>query len=435
MSGLWVSGYRITKLCVPRGSKTIKIFAAVLGVFRWDYVDQQDNLPGFKKFISEGVRAEWMNPLFPSVSCPSWTTLATGLYAESHGIVGNHFYDPTDGDHFSLFDNSTTAKQKWWTAEPIWTTSTKNGLRTALYLWSRCDLPFEGVVPELCTPYTHIRGKEIFTKNLMDAINKLEDGYDFAMILRHHMSATHRKLPNNDKTGQFVKYLNTKMLQLSLKVRHLNFQPDVNIIMVSDHGLTDTGFNTVQRVELDEYLDSNLVDNIADKGAFVNIKVPTENVELVGAQLRRIPGVSVYSHQEIPDKLHFRNHKYIHEFILVANPGYWILSSADSRKMLPPRDDWVNYGGHGYEPNMQDMKAVFFAKGPDFAPGVTLGPINIVDVYQVLTHVLQISARPHNGTWSHMTPAFTKPQDPHGISAAPAFVGALVLMMLAVMFI
>lgn len=52
-----------------------------LSSFRWDYVDQQkdkESLPGFRLLHKEGVRAKWVNPIFPSLSYASWTTLSTG---------------------------------------------------------------------------------------------------------------------------------------------------------------------------------------------------------------------------------------------------------------------------------------------------------------------------------------------------------------------
>lgn len=36
-------------------------------------------------------------------------------------------------------------------------------------------------------------------------------------------------------------------------------------------------------------------------------------------KLKLMPGVNVYRHEEIPDELHFKNNKYIHDIILKAN--------------------------------------------------------------------------------------------------------------------
>ena len=47
-----------------------------------------------------------------------------------------------------------------------------------------------------------------------------------------------------------------------------------------------------------------------------------------------------------------------------------------------------------------------------------IDPIHVVDVYQVLAHVLHVAPRPHNGTWEHVAPALLDAQ-PAG-PAAPA---------------
>ena len=82
--------------------------------FRYDYVDDLSStqLPGFTEMIENGVKARWVNPIFPTLSYPSWTTLVTGQYAEIHNIVGNYIYDDQDEDVFSLDDNDSTGKEK-----------------------------------------------------------------------------------------------------------------------------------------------------------------------------------------------------------------------------------------------------------------------------------------------------------------------------------
>lgn len=59
------------------------------------------------------------------------------------------------------------------------------------------------------------------------------------------------------------------------------FSLAVNIVIVSDHGMTYTAPGAIVRHEIDDFLNTSLVENIADKGAFMNIKVPPENVEEV----------------------------------------------------------------------------------------------------------------------------------------------------------
>lgn len=61
--------------------------------FRADFL-QRGLTPRLNTFVKEGVSPKWMHPSFPSVTFPNHYTLATGLYPESHGVVGNTFWDP-----------------------------------------------------------------------------------------------------------------------------------------------------------------------------------------------------------------------------------------------------------------------------------------------------------------------------------------------------
>ncbi|KAG7153379.1 Ectonucleotide pyrophosphatase/phosphodiesterase family member 6-like 2 [Homarus americanus] len=174
--------------------------------------------------------------------------------------------------------------------------------------------------------------------------------------------------------------------------------------------MTSTATGAIQRHEIDDYLNSSLVENIADLGAFMNIKVYPEYIENVFEHVSKIPGVNAYKHDDIPDRYHFRDNKYIHDIILMAQQGYFIMASK-YEKQLPPRSSFAYVGAHGYNPDIKDMKGIFFARGPAFKCGWTIEPIHVVDIYQVLTHVLQLTPQPHNGTWDRVNEIFADDTD------------------------
>lgn len=391
----------------PPGSKLLYI---MLDGFRWDYVDLQSAavLPGFTKFLKEGVRARWTHPLFPSLSYPTWTSLVTGQYAENHGVVGNYFYDSNTKEEFSLFDVDSTGKQKWWTSEPIWTTAERAGLRTAQFLWARCDVPVNGITTQFCERFEKIPGKAIFEKNIKRALQKFDEGFQFVQVYTEHTDNTgHNFGPDSEEVLQAVRDLDDVLRMLMEELEKRGMTDHVNIVIVSDHGMTDTAPGNIRRHEIDDYLDPKLVENIADKGALMNIKIPQENVDKVYASLMKMTGVNVYKHNDIPEKYHFKNNKYVHEIVVSAEKGNFVMAS-HSDKQLPARSDFVYYGAHGYDPDVQDMKGIFFAKGPAFQKGKIIEPIHVVDVYQVLTHVLGLTPQPHNGTWNHVQDAFVQ---------------------------
>lgn len=391
----------------PPGSKLLYI---MMDGFRWDYVDLQSPnvLPGFTKFLKEGVRARWTHPLFPSLSYPTWTSLVTGQYAETHGVVGNYFYDGDTKEEFSLFDANSTGKEKWWTSEPIWTTAERSGLRTAQFLWARCDVPVNGIKTQFCERFEKIPGKEIFERNIKRALQKFDEGFQFVQVYTEHTDNTgHNFGPDSEEVLQAVRDLDDVLRMLMEEIEKRGMTDHVNIVIVSDHGMTDTAPGNIRRHEIDDYLDANLVENIADKGALMNIKLPQQNVEKVYDSLKKMTGVNIYKHNDIPEKYHYKNNKYVHEIVVTAEKGNFVLASK-SDKQLPARSDYVYYGAHGYDPDIQDMKGIFFAKGPAFQKGKVIEPIHVVDVYQVLTHVLGLTPQPHNGTWSHVQDAFVQ---------------------------
>lgn len=68
----------------------------------------------------------------------------------------------------------------------------------------------------------------------------------------------------------------------------------------------------------------------------------------------------------------------------------------------------------GYDPDQDDMKGIFMAKGPDFkSDGGVYPGIELVDVYQIFTKLLNIPAQPHNGTWDHVRDMLADPNIGH----------------------
>ncbi|KAK3068292.1 hypothetical protein LTR53_014263 [Teratosphaeriaceae sp. CCFEE 6253] len=70
--------------------------------------------------MRQGVSPKYMLPAFPSLTFPNHFTLVNGLHPETHGIVGNTFYDPALQAEFDYGDSSRSMQSQWWTAEPIW---------------------------------------------------------------------------------------------------------------------------------------------------------------------------------------------------------------------------------------------------------------------------------------------------------------------------
>ncbi len=102
--------------------------------FRADFLNR-GLTPRLNKLVAEGVSPKYMNPSFPSVTFPNHYTLASGLYPEAHGVVGNTFWDPELKADFNYHDSARSLHPKWWGGEPFWVSAERQGIRSAVHMW------------------------------------------------------------------------------------------------------------------------------------------------------------------------------------------------------------------------------------------------------------------------------------------------------------
>ena len=58
--------------------------------------------------------------MFPTFDLPTWTSLATGLYPQNTGVVGDYMYNLQNKQMFNR-DDDMASLDGWWTeGEPIW---------------------------------------------------------------------------------------------------------------------------------------------------------------------------------------------------------------------------------------------------------------------------------------------------------------------------
>ncbi len=60
-----------------------KLVVLMMDGTRWDYMRRMESeLKAYPRFKYEGVEADYVQPIFPSKSLPSWTTIVTGKWYE-----------------------------------------------------------------------------------------------------------------------------------------------------------------------------------------------------------------------------------------------------------------------------------------------------------------------------------------------------------------
>lgn len=103
----------------------VVIWVSIPG-FRGDYLEKA-NTPFFDMLASDGDETNKMRPNFPCLTAPAHITLATGVTASTHGILGDKVR--VDGNIVDANDPALLD------AEPIWTTATRQGIKTLVHDW------------------------------------------------------------------------------------------------------------------------------------------------------------------------------------------------------------------------------------------------------------------------------------------------------------
>jgi alkaline phosphatase D len=104
----------------------------------------------------------------------------------------------------------------------------------------------------------------------------------------------------------------------------------------------------------------------------------------------------------MPAELNYATDPRIGDPVIVPTGPYAIRihGPADAARNRPP-----NKGMHGYDPRtMPEMRAIFYAEGPDIRKGVRLKPFENVNVYPFLAEILGLDAPATDGNASVLEP-------------------------------
>ncbi|MDF1655963.1 MAG: alkaline phosphatase family protein [Verrucomicrobiales bacterium] len=121
-----------TEAAAPKQSSSgdgpaVVVWISIPG-FRGDYIEKSET-PFFDQLISDGGGTNKMRPAFPCLTFPAHATMATGVTASDHGIVADQLR-VAPGEVVSNPTDATLLE-----AEPIWSTATRQGIKTMVHDW------------------------------------------------------------------------------------------------------------------------------------------------------------------------------------------------------------------------------------------------------------------------------------------------------------
>lgn len=355
--------------------------------FRYDYV-KRFQPPHLSALIAEGVAAESLIPCFPSKTFPNHYSIATGMRPMQHRIVGNSFYDPEKQKTYGISKKEIVQDGSWYGGTPIWVNAEKQGMISASYFFVGSEADIQGIRPSYYFNYDHSVSNAQRVDQVLDWLRMPAEN-------RPHMiscyfsdldDAGHSFGPNNDEEiGKAVLRLDEDLGRLFDGVRGLDLP--VNVIVVSDHGMAEVRYEQLLPIEpLESEPEYLLVSN----GSLLHLYLKEGvDADSVCERLRGLEGASRYTvckALEFPHYLGPRLDPRVGDILVMPDfPCYFVYSRALAR--MKTGTDGV-LGEHGFAPAYRDLHGIFYAWGPAFRPGVTIGSFENIHVYPAMCEIL-----------------------------------------------
>ncbi len=355
--------------------------------FRWDYV-QRFKPPHLSQFIKKGVNAESLIPSFPSKTFPNHYSIATGMYPDTNGIVGNSFYDYKSGLIYSINNRERVEDGRFYAGTPIWVQAAMSGMVTASYFFVGTEAEIQGYRP---TSYYNFDGKV----SHQTRVNQVLAWLSLPNKLRPHLitlyfedmdKTGHKFGPNNDdklKNALFKLDASLGVLFEGVKDSKL----PVNIVIVSDHGMMNVPVGHYIPLEKIEDKDSYLA---VDNGSLINIhpKEPSQTNAIFNKLIEKAKSqhYKVYKTENTPGFEYIPQNENWGAIQIVADKGYYFLEN-EKIKIKKNSENAVN-GAHGFNPINEEMHGIFYANGPAFKKGLTIPSFKNIHIYPILCQIL-----------------------------------------------
>jgi predicted AlkP superfamily pyrophosphatase or phosphodiesterase len=353
--------------------------------FRPDYVETVP-APRFARFRRKGVSAPYMLPVFPTKTFPNHYSIATGMYAGTHGVVGNQMWDPVLRDSFRVGNPVAEADPRWYGGEPLWVTAERQGMLSAALYWPGSQVAIGGVLPTYHARYD----KSVSSRARMDQVLKwlrlpAERRPHLVAVYLSEVDEGHHP-PGSPEVRAAVARADDALDHLLTGIAALPIGREVNVVVVSDHGMQDVRYGRTAFLADHIPLDGVRVVGSGPSAALF-FDGDTAALERARTALRAgLPAAGVYRRGEIPARYHLAASPRAGDLLVEMRAPDLIALRRPGRATDP--------GNHGYDPATPSMHAFFAAAGPAFRPRTRVPAFENVHLYPLITTILRLRPNP-----------------------------------------
>jgi alkaline phosphatase D len=378
-----------------RAQKQHYVVLVSLDGFRWDYAKRD----GARNLLAIGKQGVWapegMLPSYPSLTFPNHFTVVTGLYPEHHGLVANSFYDETKQAKYAIADPQAVTDGSWYGGIPLWSLAESQGMRTACLFWPGSEAKIAGFRP---TYYVRFDSKTEATDGVQQA--RIDDALALLRLPeadRPHFITIYYSEPDHEghAFGPDAPETRAAELKMDRLVGKLKAGLDatglpIDLAVISDHGMVKVEGGWVT---LDQFADLTGFDTV---GSLLYGKTEEDRARVYNQLKKASSQFFVYRRKDVPAELNYNQNPREGDPVVVATGPYAIRAHAPAadKPDQPPTP-----GMHGFDPRkIPQMKASFFAAGPDIIAGKTVAPFDNVNLYPWLVHLLGLTPPKTDGS-------------------------------------
>jgi predicted AlkP superfamily pyrophosphatase or phosphodiesterase len=354
--------------------------------------------PRLDQLSLKGVSGS-MRPAFPANTFPNHLTLVTGLRPDRHGFVDNKMRDPSiPGVLFDIRDPKTSRDPRWWqTLEPIWVTAERQGIRTGVMFWPGADAEIRGVRPRDWWTYSDANSSTQRIATVLDWARRPPSQRPRFIALYFGMvdQRAHNSGFESAEERAAMREVDTAVGALVDGLNELGRAS--NILIVSDHGMAPVPAN--QQRLITDVVDPAIMDAITE-GPILDIwPKPGKEKETAAHLSRPLDHITCLPKEKLPARYRFGTHPRAAPWLCMADLGWSFL--------INPKG--ILKGEHGYDPESEEMAALFIAAGPSFKTPLSIARFDNVHLYPLLARLIGMEPQPHDGDAATLDPILRAP--------------------------
>jgi alkaline phosphatase D len=358
--------------------------------FRWNYAKRE----GATHLLALGKHGVWapegMIPSYPSLTFPNHFSIVTGLYPEHHGLVANSFYDETKQARYAINDSQAVSDGSWYSGTPLWSLAESQGMRTACFFWPGSEAQIAGYRP---TYYLKFDDK-------IDEVARIDQIVAWLSLPaadRPHFITLYYSEPDHEghEFGPEAPETKAAIHKVDGLIGKLKESLDatglpIDLVVVSDHGMVKT---QGPWITLDQLAD---LTGFESAGYLLYGKTEEDRARVYEKLKHASSQFVVYRRKDVPGELNYSQNPREGDPVVIAAGPYAIRAHGppEGKPDRPP-----TAGMHGFDPRrIPEMKASFFAAGPDIVVGKTVQPFENVNLYPWLAHLLGLTPPKSDGS-------------------------------------